>query len=132
MASKVEFTELPNRGDACGFVFSPPQKAFDFIGQVIEMHLASVMPGAVRGNHYHPHKREAIVFLPGSIWSFHWDEGEGTPVQRHSFDGAAAVLVLISAGCSHALHNDGAGILWFTALSREAYDPGGVIARKVL
>jgi oxalate decarboxylase/phosphoglucose isomerase-like protein (cupin superfamily) len=96
------------------------------------MHLASTLPGAVRGNHYHARKREAIIFLPGAAWSLHWDEGEGTPVQRRSFDGSRAILVLVSPGASHAVRNDGAATLWLIACSSEAYDPKEVVARKVV
>jgi dTDP-4-dehydrorhamnose 3,5-epimerase-like enzyme len=48
------------------------------------MHLASTMPGAVRGNHYHLRQREAIVLLPGVIWSLHWKEGEGSAPQHRA------------------------------------------------
>jgi dTDP-4-dehydrorhamnose 3,5-epimerase-like enzyme len=128
----VQISELDNHGDARGFSFALPPQALDFLGQVGDLHLASTSPGAVRGNHYHVHKREAIVFLPGAAWSLHWDEGEGTTLQRRSFDGSSAVLVLISPGCSHAVRNDGTGLLWLVAGSSEAYDPATVVARKVV
>ena len=129
---QIQITELHNNGDARGFSFSPPSEAFDFLGRIADLHLASTAPGAIRGNHYHMHKREAIIFLPGTAWSLHWDEGEGTALQHRSFGGSAAVMVLVSPGNSHAVRNDGEGTLWLVAYSSEPYDPATVVARRVI
>jgi oxalate decarboxylase/phosphoglucose isomerase-like protein (cupin superfamily) len=129
---KIQISELNNHGDARGFSFAPPVAALDFLGRIADVHLASTGPGAVRGNHYHLRKREAIVILPGPAWSLHWDEGEGAPVQHRSFPGGSAVLVLVSPGASHAVRNDGSGTLWLVACSSETYDPATVVARKVV
>jgi dTDP-4-dehydrorhamnose 3,5-epimerase-like enzyme len=130
----IQISELHNHGDGRGFSFSPPPQALDFLRQVADLHLASTAPGAVRGNHYHKRKNEALVFLPGAAWSLHWDEGEKTPVQHRSFDGRSAILVLISPGNSHAVRNDdtGGATLWFVACSSEPYDAKEVVARKVV
>lgn len=129
---KIQISELGNNGDARGFSFTPPSEALAFLGRLADMHLASTLPGAVRGNHYHLRKHEAIVILPGAAWSLHWDEGEGTPVQHRSFPGSSAVLVLVSPGASHAVRNDGSATLWLVACSSETYDPATVVARKVV
>ncbi len=129
---ELQISELDNHGDGRGFSFSPPREALDFLGRIADMHLAATRPGSIRGNHYHLRKQEAIIFLPGAAWSLHWDEGEGTPIQRRSFDGTSAILVLVSPGCSHAVRNDGHGLLWLVACSSEPYDPQTVVARKVV
>lgn len=129
---KIKLVELGNRGDARGFSLTTPPEALDFVGQLRDMHLASTAPGAVRGNHYHLRRREAIVSVPGTAWSLHWDEGEGMPVQHRSFDGNSAVLVLVSPGSSHAVRNDGSTTLWLVACSSEPYDPTETVARKVV
>ena len=128
----IQISELGNNGDARGFSFTAPSAALDFLGRVADMHLASTLPGAVRGNHYHLAKREAIVVLPGPAWSLHWDEGEGMPAQHRSFAGSSAVLVLTTPGCSHAVRNDGEAPLWLVACSSEPYDPSQTVARKVV
>jgi dTDP-4-dehydrorhamnose 3,5-epimerase-like enzyme len=129
---KIQISELNNNGDGRGFSFTMPSEALDFLGRVADMHLASTLPGAVRGNHYHLHKREAVTLLPGTAWSLHWDEGEGTPAHHRSFDGSSAVTVLISPGTSHAVRNDGESPLWLVACSSEPYDPKTIVARKVV
>jgi oxalate decarboxylase/phosphoglucose isomerase-like protein (cupin superfamily) len=129
---KIQVSELGNTGDARGFSFTAPSDALAFVGPVADMHLASIAPGAVRGNHYHLRRREAIVILPGTAWSLHWDEGKNMPAQHRAFDGRSAVLVLVSPGASHAVRNDGAAPLWLVACSSESYDPTETVARKVV
>jgi oxalate decarboxylase/phosphoglucose isomerase-like protein (cupin superfamily) len=129
---KIRISELQNRGDARGGSFSPPADALAFLGRLADMYVASTLPGEVRGNHFHLHKRQVIVVLPGTAWSLHFDQGEGTPVEHRSFDGGAAVLVLVSAGASQAVRNDGDRALWMVVGSSEAYDPASIVARKVI
>jgi len=71
MTAKIQTSELDNSGDGRGFSFTAPSEALAFVGRTADVHLASTMPGAVRGNHYHLRRREAIVVLPGVNWSLH-------------------------------------------------------------
>src|SRR5882724_6997559 len=98
MEAKVQLVELKNSGDVRGFSFTAPPESLAFVGRMSDVHLASTLPGAVRGNHYHLRRREAIVVLPGAQWSFHWDEDENAGAQHREFDGSGAVLILISPG----------------------------------
>jgi oxalate decarboxylase/phosphoglucose isomerase-like protein (cupin superfamily) len=97
-----------------------------------DVYLAATKAGAVRGNHYHLRRREAIVVLPGAKWSFHWDEGEDSPAEHREFDGSLAVLILLSPGASHAVRNDGDADLWMVAISSETYDAAESVTRKVV
>ena len=132
MTAKIQTSELESSGDVRGFCFTAPAEALAFVGRTADMHLASTKPGAVRGNHYHLRRREAIVVLPGVKWSLHWDEGEGSAPQHRAFDGSLAVMVLVSPGASHAVRNDGDSALWLVAISSETYDPGETVSRKVV
>ncbi|MFZ0818322.1 MAG: hypothetical protein WAM78_22535 [Candidatus Sulfotelmatobacter sp.] len=129
---KIQMLELGNTGDARGFSFTMPPEALNFIGHIADMHLASTAPEAVRGNHYHLRRREAIVILPGAAWSLHWDEGDGTTPQHREFDGSSAVLVMVSPGGSHAVRNKGTALLWLVACSSAPYDPTETVVRKVV
>ncbi|HEY3972868.1 MAG TPA: hypothetical protein VGM18_07675 [Candidatus Sulfotelmatobacter sp.] len=132
MTKKIQIIELGNSGDARGFSFTAPPEAVVFVGRMADVHLASTKPGAVRGNHYHLRRREAIVVLPGTRWSFHWDEEQGSTPQHREFDGSGAVLMLVSPGASHAVRNDGAVDLWLVAISSETYDPAESVSRRVV
>lgn len=132
MPTLVQVSELDDRGDGRGFSFTAPGDALAFVGRMSDVHLASTKPGSIRGNHYHLRRREAIVILPGTRWSLHWDEGEGSPMQHRTFGGERAVMVLVSPGASHAVRNDGDRDLWLFAISSESYDPSETVARKVV
>jgi dTDP-4-dehydrorhamnose 3,5-epimerase-like enzyme len=129
---KIEISELPNHGDHRGMSFAAPEAAIAFLGRVLDMHMASTGPGAVRGNHYHLRRREAIVVLPGAAWSFHWDESGDAAAQHRQFDGSSAVLILVSQGATHAVRNDSDQTLWLVALSSESYDPAESVTRRVV
>lgn len=132
MTAKVQIIGLTDRGDARGFSFSAPPEALAFVGCMSDVHLASTKPGEVRGNHYHIRRREAIVVLPGTAWSLHWDEGDKSTAQHREFDGTCAVLVLVPPGASHAVRNDGTADLWLFAISSEMYDPAESVARTLV
>ena len=132
MKDKVQITELTNRGDARGFSFTTPAEALAFVGRMGDVHLASTQPGAVRGNHYHLQRRQAIMALPGVKWSLHWDDGEGSPAQHREFVGGGSVLVLLPPGVSIAVRNDGDCDLWIVTISSEAYEAADSIPRKVV
>jgi dTDP-4-dehydrorhamnose 3,5-epimerase-like enzyme len=132
MTAKIQITELNNSGDARGSSFTAPAEALAFVGRMADVHLASTKPGAVRGNHYHLRRRAAILVFPGAKWSFHWDEGDGSPAQHRMFDGGRAVLILISPDASHAIRNDGDESLCWVAISSETYDAAESVARKVV
>jgi oxalate decarboxylase/phosphoglucose isomerase-like protein (cupin superfamily) len=128
----IQITELVSDGDSRGLSIAMPPAALQFVREVVDVHISSSISGAVRGNHYHRRKRRAILVMPGVAWSLHWDEGEGTAIQRRSFDGSQAVLVLIPPGASHAVRNDGNADLRMVACSSAPYDASEVVARKVV
>ncbi len=130
--SHIQFVELPNKSDARGYSFTVPPQALKYVGKAADVHLASTEPAAVRGNHYHVNSLMAIVVLPGSKWSFHWDEGSDTQLQHRTFEGDAAVLILVAPGASHAVRNDGEKILWVASISSETYDAADRVERRVV
>ncbi|MGA8432952.1 MAG: hypothetical protein WB729_24230 [Candidatus Sulfotelmatobacter sp.] len=130
--SQIRFVELPNKGDVRGYSFTVPLEALEYVGRAADVHLASTDPGTVRGNHYHVNTRMAIVVLPGSKWSFHWDEGVDTQPQHRVFEGDAAVLILVAPGASHAVRNDGKRTLWVASISSETYDAADRVERRVV
>jgi oxalate decarboxylase/phosphoglucose isomerase-like protein (cupin superfamily) len=131
MSAKLQIIDLANFGDVRGLSFTIPADALAFVGRMSDVHVASTKPGSVRGNHYHLRRREAIVVLPGTKWSLHWDEGGDSSAQHREFDGSKAILVLVSPGQSHAVRNDGDRDMWLVAISSETYDPAESVTRKV-
>lgn len=78
MPPKVQISTLTNRGDDRGDSFALLPEALQFLGDLADAHFSSILPGAVRGNHFHQRKREAIVVLHNFPWSFHWNDCAST------------------------------------------------------
>jgi dTDP-4-dehydrorhamnose 3,5-epimerase-like enzyme len=114
--------DLKDSGDARGSSFGVSAELFAGPFPVADMHVATIEPGAIRGNHYHAARREILVIMAVDRWSLHWDEGADTPVQRHEFTGPGAVLVTVPSGMSHAIRNDGAVPMQLIGLSDGPYD----------
>jgi UDP-2-acetamido-2,6-beta-L-arabino-hexul-4-ose reductase len=91
---------------------------FTEIGNV---HLVTVKPGKIRGNHFHRKSKELLLIKHISSFRLHWME-QDTRRQR-SFDGKGAVLVQIDPGCPHAVMNTGTAELTILSLQEHAYDP---------
>ena len=104
------------------------------VGDVRDVHITTINPGCMRGNHYHPSRRELIAVLYRDAWSLHWDTGAGTAVTHRSIQGVGGVLVGPPAGWSHAVRNDGGVELVLVALSDVAYDHAhpDVVRRDVI
>jgi dTDP-4-dehydrorhamnose 3,5-epimerase-like enzyme len=109
--------------DGRGSSFSVPAPCLDFIGHPHDLHIASIRPRRVRGNHYHIARKELILVVAGDQWSLHFDTGEGTEVSVRTFGGQDAVAIEMPPFCAHALRNDGAEPLWLFAASDGPYDP---------
>jgi dTDP-4-dehydrorhamnose 3,5-epimerase-like enzyme len=120
---KLLIVEIADSGDARGNSYSAPDDLFFEPFPVASMHVATIEPGALRGNHFHAQRRELLVIIATDHWSLHWDVGEGTPVERRQFDGPGAVLVAVPTGMAHAIRNDGAVALRMVGLTDGAYDP---------
>jgi mannose-6-phosphate isomerase-like protein (cupin superfamily) len=115
--------ELPDTGDGRGSSFGPPPELFATAFPVGDLHLSTIVPGAIRGNHFHLRRHEVLAVMASGPWSLHWDSGADTPVQSRSFDGARAVLVTVPLGVSHAVRNDGTTALHLVGLSDAPFDP---------
>jgi len=119
----VRFTILENSGDQRGLSFQTGQQWIDFLGKLDDAHIATILPGAIRGNHYHLQRREVIAVLFNDEWQLAWDRGFDTAASVKQFSGAGAVLVEVDPGASHAVANTGTTLLWIIGLSNGAWDP---------
>jgi dTDP-4-dehydrorhamnose 3,5-epimerase-like enzyme len=122
---------VPDSGDERGSSHSVPAAVLQFLGQVSDIHLTTVVSSAIRGNHFHVHRREALIVTNETAWTFYWDEGEDTPPKRREFEKAGTTVILIQPGQSHAIENTGQSSLSIIGLSSEPYDPSETIARKI-
>jgi dTDP-4-dehydrorhamnose 3,5-epimerase-like enzyme len=114
---------LPDRGDVRGGSWSVPVPWSDFLPAVRDLHVTTLVPGGVRGNHFHLHRREAIVVMHMDAWTLVWDEGPGTTPATRVFGGPGAVLILVEPGAAHAVANTGTLPLHTLGLTDAPFDP---------
>jgi hypothetical protein len=128
----VRIVHLTNSGlDGRGDSFTMPEDVLEFIGKIKDIHLASIVPSAVRGDHFHLRRREVLIISYSSPWAFYWDEGPEPSHHAEWFNGAGTAAIMVEPGCSHAVENTGTLALWMCALSSESYDPLDSVRRVV-
>ena len=120
---ELRVTVLENAGDVRGSSFQTGAGWLGFLGSVEDAHIATILPGQIRGNHYHVRRREVIAVLYADAWQLAWDNGADTEVnliqfaeQRRGASGGRP------AGFSRDRELTGAALLWIVGLSNGAWD----------
>ncbi len=110
--------------DARGWGVKPLAAAGLASEVVKEMHLVSLEPGAVRGNHLHELGREWIVIFGGQA-SIAWRSENRASIQIDRIDPATTAMFEIPPGLPHAIRNDSALTIFILSLS-DCAEPGAV------
>jgi oxalate decarboxylase/phosphoglucose isomerase-like protein (cupin superfamily) len=121
--SGLRVTVLKDSGDDRGSSFPAPDGCFEGGFTVRDAHMSTLLPGHIRGNHFHVARHEILLVTSADRWSLHWDSGIGTPVETRTFDGTSAVVIQVPPHTSHAVRNDGSAPLHIVGLTDGPYDP---------
>ncbi|MCL6584070.1 MAG: WxcM-like domain-containing protein [bacterium] len=97
----IELIPLPTRKDDRGWVISLP--TIQNLGQA-NLHIPSLKPKAVRGNHYHEHHTEAVIILGGKCLVATRNRLSGIS-EEFIYDGINKLLLLIPPNITHAFKN---------------------------
>lgn len=100
-----------------------PQSWLDSPFVVRDVHISTLLPRQVRGDHYHVARNEILIVPSGVRWSLFFDAGPGTEPRRQEFTGVRAVVIAIPTQLSHAIRNDGATAMNIVGLTSDPYDP---------
>lgn len=122
-SSDVRITVLEDSGDQRGSSFVPGHEWLTFLGKIEDAHIATLLPGHVRGNHYHVQRREVIIVMFSDEWQLNWDGGAETAVEKRHFSGTGVVLIEAERLAAHAVANTGKRPLWMIGLSNGIWDP---------
>jgi dTDP-4-dehydrorhamnose 3,5-epimerase-like enzyme len=115
--------ELPDAGDVRGFSSALSHEHIAHLDSVVDVHVTTLNPGHIRGNHYHADRNELLLIQNTDLWSLHWDSGAGTTITSRDFKSPGAVLVVVPKFWSHAVRNDGESALQIIGMTDGAYDP---------
>ena len=119
----LTFGELADSGDNRGSSFALSMSWLTHEFPVRDGHITTLLPGHIRGNHYHRIRQEILIVMFEDRWSLHWDTGEGTPLHSRLFGGQGTVAIRVEPHASHAIRNDGSVLLHMVGLSDTEYDP---------
>jgi dTDP-4-dehydrorhamnose 3,5-epimerase-like enzyme len=119
----VRIVTVPDTGDERGCSFSLPDAWNEFLSSLADMHVTTIRPSHVRGNHYHARHREILVVIYQDNWSFFWDSGAGSRVEERTFQGRGAAIINILPSASHAVVNTGNRDLTVAGMSDMRYNP---------
>jgi len=112
---KVEIRETIVDTDDRGFFAKLADEAM--MRSASNVHLVSLEPEAVRGNHYHENQTEYIWVVGGRVRFIAVDNETGETLDA-VLEGAVAPLVTIPPGISHAFENIGTGTNHLLCFSR--------------
>lgn len=129
---KVKTHQLENYGDDRGYSYNLTDVIIDFLGEIKDVHSATILPSKIRGNHFHTQKKEAILVIYEDAWMFVWDTGENTQTRSHSFEGSGATMITVESGSSHAIKNVGKTPIYISAFCNMAYDPNETVKRVLI
>ncbi len=98
----------PHR-DKRGFSWFPFQDCPELEGKVFHrFHFAELLPGAVRGSHYHTQHTE-YTMLSGTNISLRFQNREGDVVEEY-YEESPDILFIIPPGIAHRIENRGDGV----------------------
>lgn len=90
--------------DERGWVTNPLEVAGVSSKTLSNLHIASVKPGCIRGNHYHNHATEWLLIFGGAA-SFYWRSSEEETIHEEKIKGSDPVSFEIPPGIEHAVIN---------------------------
>ena len=108
--------------DGRGESYRLTPEALAFLGRVAETHIATIEPGAVRGNHFHRGRRELIFLSFTGRCKLAW-RPQGGETRTEEFRDPGAVLLLVERGTAHAIENTGNRPVQVVSCSNGEFDP---------
>jgi dTDP-4-dehydrorhamnose 3,5-epimerase-like enzyme len=125
MSASVQVEPVAFHADARGWVIEP--LGADQLHVQRNAHVAFTAPGAIRGNHFHHHRKEVFVVVgPGLV---RWREGG--QVHDVAVPAGQAMRFTVPPGIPHAIKNTGTNPMVLMAFSTQPHDresryrPGG-------
>ena len=102
--------------DARGWGINPLETADIAAESLGNLHVVSIKPGCVRGNHCHPNATEWILVFGGPA-KFAWRNGGDGDAQEDIVDGENPAFFEIPAGVGHAVMNASKSDIYLISMS---------------
>ena len=109
--------------DERGWVMFPVEDPELLDGHIKNIHLASINPRQIRGNHYHQHKIEFIYIFGGKVEVVIRDVEADQVVTHDYVDCYKPMLLVARPNISHAIKNISDKPVYLLDYGTEGYDP---------
>lgn len=127
---KVTIRESFVSADGRGFLAKPIED--NTVREVSNIHLVSLGPGKVRGNHFHENQTEYVSVIGGRV-RFIAVDNETHEMIDTILDGARVPVIMIPPRVTHALKNIGAEVNYLLCFSHtETGTWQGDVKRRVI
>lgn len=125
----LKIEELEAFRDARGWNTHPFDDTRLSAGGFAAMHLVSMAPGAIRGNHRHLRQTEQTVIIGGPCLFVAAGEATGERFER-VFQPGELFRITIEPGLPHAFKNIGSSTIYLLCAGDIPYDPAGPDAER--
>lgn len=105
--------------DRGGEMYEPVASDDLIAGRVKNIHVVTMNPGRVRGNHFHLEQTESLCFGAGVVL-YTLEEGDR---RRYRFGDVKRVIVRVPPGVPHAIVNEGKRVEYVVCSSDVLHDP---------
>jgi len=118
----IDLVELKASGDHRGIAFRPISDEELQSKKIFNLHLVSLKPGAVRGNHFHQYQNEVICVF-GSRCKVAAVNNKTGEREEETIEENKQVLLKIPTNVTHAVKNIGDKTLYLLCYSDKEYNP---------
>lgn len=121
----IEALQLEALADPRGMLIEPVDDSELRGGAILNLHVATASPGAVRGNHTHPRRTETICVLGGHFVATFRRAGSAEQFQMEIPEGRV-VTFRIKPGTAHAFKNVGSTTGYLLCHADISFDPADI------
>ena len=117
----IQIKEIEFNQDDRGWFIRPITDDDIKSSTVSDVHMVSMKPGAIRGNHYHVHKTENILVIGGTCRIIAVDNNTKKKEEK-SIENNSKVLFVIPPNVTHAIENIGNEVTYLLCFSNVKKD----------
>jgi UDP-2-acetamido-2,6-beta-L-arabino-hexul-4-ose reductase len=129
----IQIKEIEFDQDDRGWSIKPITDEEIHTGKIKDIHIVSMRPGAIRGNHYHAYKTEHI-FVMGSTCRVVVMDNNTNEREEEIIEHNKKALLVIPPHVTHAIENVGNEISYLLCYSKvkEDLDTNDIVKNKIV
>ena len=133
MTERFEIIKYPfSSQDERGWVIRPiynekgdfiEHEGYEGLGDVKNLHIVSIKPNVIRGNHFHKHQLEFLLVMGGEV-EIVWQHPDENQKNRKTINTREPIVLRVPQNVSHAIKNVSDEIVYVVCYSKASSFPG--------